>query len=221
MRQFNERPSAERDDEMMIFGIRPVIEAIDSGKEVERIFIQRDLNNPLIRELKDLLKKHNIVYTAVPVEKLNRLTRKTHQGVVCYLSNVTYQKVEDIVPVLFEREKYPLVLMLDRITDVRNFGAICRTAECFDVDAVIIPQRWPPVMYSQPWSPTAFDHRRAAPELRTQKRSPADAGEVGLATRCAEQHGVTDDDVFRRQSRGNPWRGLHNDAARRTWPLPT
>lgn len=141
MRQFNERHSADRDDEMMIFGIRPVIEAIDSGKEVERIFIQRDLNNPLIRELKDLLKKHNIVYTAVPVEKLNRLTRKTHQGVVCYLSNVTYQKVEDIVPVLFEREKYPLVLMLDRITDVRNFGAICRTAECFDVDAVIIPQR--------------------------------------------------------------------------------
>lgn len=141
MNTFREKHSAGRDDDMMIFGIRPVIEAIDAGKEVERIFIQRELNNPLLRELKDLLKSKGINYAPVPVEKLNRLTRKNHQGVVCYLSQVTYQKIEDLVPSLFEREKFPLLLMLDRVTDVRNFGAICRTAECFGVDAVIVPER--------------------------------------------------------------------------------
>ncbi|HMT30461.1 MAG TPA: 23S rRNA (guanosine(2251)-2'-O)-methyltransferase RlmB [Bacteroidia bacterium] len=141
MRNFNDREQHNREDDMMIFGIRPVMEAIDAGKEVERIFIQRDLSNTLGRELKSLLLQHNIQYSAVPIDKLNRLTRKNHQGVVCFLSAVSYQKIENVVPGLFEQNKFPLVLLLDRITDVRNFGAICRSAECMGVDAVIVPEK--------------------------------------------------------------------------------
>lgn len=96
--------------------------------------------------------QHNITYSAVPIDKLNRLTRKNHQGVVCFLSAVSYQKIENVVPGLFEQNKFPLVLLLDRITDVRNFGAICRSAECMGVDAVIVPKKavpWSTVMLSR------------------------------------------------------------------------
>ncbi|HKR05343.1 MAG TPA: 23S rRNA (guanosine(2251)-2'-O)-methyltransferase RlmB [Bacteroidia bacterium] len=125
----------------LTYGIRPVIEAIQSGKEIERIFIQQGLNNSLINELKALLKKNNIIYQAVPAEKLNRLTRNNHQGVVCFISEVTYYKIEDVVPQIFEEGKIPLLVMLDRVTDVRNFGAIARTAECAGVDAIVIPSK--------------------------------------------------------------------------------
>jgi 23S rRNA (guanosine2251-2'-O)-methyltransferase len=141
MKYNDKENSIDAAEELMIFGIRPVMEAVDSGKEVERIFIQRDLNNPLSKELKELLHQKKIAFIPVPVDKLNRLTRKNHQGVVCYLSQVSYARVEDIVPFFFEKSTHPLVIMLDRITDVRNFGAICRTAECLKVDAVIIPER--------------------------------------------------------------------------------
>ena len=128
-------------DEGMIFGIRPVMEAIDAGREIERLFIQRDIQNPQARELKRMLADRNIPFTAVPIEKLNRLTRKNHQGVVCFTGLISYFKAEAIVPQLFEKSTYPLLLLLDRVTDVRNFGAICRTAECMGVDAVIIPEK--------------------------------------------------------------------------------
>ena len=130
-----------KEDQNMIFGIRAVMEAVDAGKEIERIFMQRDINNPLARDLKKMLNDHNIPYSPVPVEKLNRLTRKNHQGVVCFIGYVAYHKTEDVVPSLFEKSAYPLVLILDRITDVRNFGAICRSAECMGVDAVIVPEK--------------------------------------------------------------------------------
>jgi 23S rRNA (guanosine2251-2'-O)-methyltransferase len=108
---------------------------------MERIFIQQGLNNPLINELKTLLKKNEIIYQAVPVEKLNRLTRSNHQGVVSYISEVIYYKIDDLVPQIFEEGRTPLLLILDRITDVRNFGAIARTAECAGVDAIVIPAK--------------------------------------------------------------------------------
>ncbi len=128
-------------EEHLIYGTRSVIEAVRSGKEFEKIFIQQSLNNPLINELKTLLKENNIIYQAVPVEKLNRLTGKNHQGVVGYISTITYYSVEEIVPAIFEEGKIPLILILDRVTDVRNFGAIARTAECAGVDAMLIPSR--------------------------------------------------------------------------------
>jgi len=131
----------EEQEDNMIFGIRPVMEAIDAGREIERIFLQRDIQNPLARELKKMLADKGISYSPVPAEKLNRLTRKNHQGVVCFLGLVAYHKLDQLVPSLFEKSEFPLVLILDRVTDVRNFGAICRTAECTGVDAVIVPEK--------------------------------------------------------------------------------
>lgn len=125
----------------LIYGTRAVIEAIKAGKEIEKLFLQQDLSNPLINDLKKLLKDHNIVFQYVPLAKLQRVTRGNHQGVVCFLSIVSYQKSEDIIPQVFEAGKVPLFLMLDRVTDVRNFGAIVRSAACAGVQAVIIPEQ--------------------------------------------------------------------------------
>lgn len=131
-----------QDDELvMVYGTRAVIEALNSGKEIERVFIQNGLNNPLIRELKEALKVAGLHFQGVPSDKLNRLTRNNHQGVIAYLSTVSYYKTEDLLPVLFEEGKVPLLMMLDRVTDTRNLGAIARTAECAGVNALIIPSR--------------------------------------------------------------------------------
>jgi 23S rRNA (guanosine2251-2'-O)-methyltransferase len=131
----------QKDDSNLIFGTRAVIEAIRSGKEIDKVFIQDRLKNELIAELKKLVNDHKIPFQYVPAEKLNRLTPKNHQGVVAYISIVTYYRIEDVLPTLFEQGKVPLLLVLDRITDVRNFGAIARTAECAGADAIIIPSR--------------------------------------------------------------------------------
>lgn len=125
----------------MVFGIRAVMEAIEHGKEIESLYVQRGLTGPLISDLKKQLQQHGITYQSVPIEKLNRLTRKNHQGVVGFISPITYQHIEDIIPGVFESGAVPLVLILDSITDVRNLGAIVRTAECAGVHAVIVPKR--------------------------------------------------------------------------------
>ena len=125
----------------MIFGTRAVIEAIQAGKEVDKILMKRDLQGDLSRELFAIIKDTNIPLQRVPQEKLDRLTRKNHQGVIAFISAVTYQKLEDIVPFLYEQGKVPFVVLLDGVTDVRNFGAIARTCECAGVDAIVIPSR--------------------------------------------------------------------------------
>ena len=125
----------------MIFGVRAVIEAIQAGKEIDRILIKRDIQSDLSKELFAVLKGTLIPVQRVPVERINRITRKNHQGVVAYISSITYQKTEDLVPFLFEEGKNPLLIMLDGITDVRNFGAIARTCECAGVDAIVIPSK--------------------------------------------------------------------------------
>lgn len=125
----------------MIFGIRAVIEAIEAGKEIDRILIKKELQGELVQELFAVLKGRNIVAQRVPVEKINRMTRKNHQGVIAFISAVSYQRLEDIVPALYEEGKTPFIIVLDGITDVRNFGAIARTCECAGVDAVVIPAR--------------------------------------------------------------------------------
>jgi len=126
---------------ILLFGIRPVIEAITSGKEIDKIFIQTGLSGELSGELRKLIHELKLPFQYVPAEKLNRLTSRNHQGIIAYLSLVTYQNIENILPSVFEQGKNPLVLVLDRITDVRNFGAISRSAECAGVDAIIIPAR--------------------------------------------------------------------------------
>jgi len=125
----------------MIFGIRAVIEAISAGKEIDKLFIQKGLSNPLIKELIQTAKSHHVPIAQVPSEKLNRFTRKNHQGAVAFISAVNYASLDNIVNDCYQNGKEPFILILDRVTDVRNFGAITRTAECVGVDAVVIPSR--------------------------------------------------------------------------------
>lgn len=122
-----------------IFGIHPAIEAIKSGKEMDRILLQKNLRGESFRELFTLIRELEIPFQFVPVEKLNRLSKQNHQGVIAYVTDISYQKIEDILPLLYERGRVPLILLLDGITDVRNMGAIARTAECAGVDAIVIP----------------------------------------------------------------------------------
>lgn len=125
----------------MIFGIRAVIEAIQAGKEIDKIIIKKDIQSELSKELLTVVKDMHIPIQRVPVERINRMTKKNHQGVVAFISPIAYQSVEQLVPTLFEEGKNPLFIMLDGITDVRNFGAIARTCECAGVDAIIIPSK--------------------------------------------------------------------------------
>jgi len=125
----------------MIFGVRAVIEAIEAGKEIDKILVKKDIQSELSKELFAALKGTNIFVQRVPVERINRITTKNHQGVLAFVSAVTYYKVENVVPTLFEEGKVPFFVMLDGVTDVRNFGAIARTCECAGVDAIVIPSR--------------------------------------------------------------------------------
>lgn len=124
-----------------VFGIRPVIEAINAGKEIEKLLVQKDQHSLLIQELIKLAREQNIPISMVPIEKLNSFTRKNHQGVICFISPITYASLDNVITACFQKGKAPIVLVLDRITDVRNFGGIARTAECTGVDAIVIPTR--------------------------------------------------------------------------------
>lgn len=125
----------------MIFGIRAVIEAVQAGKEIDKILVKRELQGELSKELFDVLRGTEIPVQRVPLERLDRFTRKNHQGVIAFISAVTYQKLEDIIPFLYEEGKNPFIVLLDGVTDVRNFGAIARTCECAGVDAIVIPAK--------------------------------------------------------------------------------
>ena len=125
----------------LIYGIRPLIEAIEAGKEIEKIFIKKDATSQQHSELLRLIRDNKLTYQYVPVEKLNRITMKNHQGVVAFISPITYDNIEQIVPTLYEDGITPLVLVLDGVTDVRNFGAICRTAECAGVNAIVYAEK--------------------------------------------------------------------------------
>ena len=127
--------------ENFIYGIHPVIEALKSGKEIEKIMIQKGLRGEGFQQLHTLVREMEIPIQFVPLEKLDRMTRQNHQGVVAMISEISYQKIETILPSVYEQGKVPLVLVLDRITDVRNLGAIARTAECSGVDAILIPEK--------------------------------------------------------------------------------
>jgi 23S rRNA (guanosine2251-2'-O)-methyltransferase len=127
--------------ENFIYGIHPVMEALKSGKEIEKILIQKGLRGEGFQQLHTLMREMEILIQFVPLEKLDRMTRQNHQGVVAMISEITYQKIEAILPFAYEQGKVPLVLVLDHITDVRNLGAIARTAECSGVDAILIPEK--------------------------------------------------------------------------------
>ncbi|MDR0333959.1 MAG: 23S rRNA (guanosine(2251)-2'-O)-methyltransferase RlmB [Dysgonamonadaceae bacterium] len=125
----------------LIFGIRAIIEAVEAGKDIDKIMVKRELSGALFKELQEICRTYDIPMQKVPVERLDRITRKNHQGVISYISAATYQKLEQIVPFLYEQGKNPFILVLDGLTDVRNFGAIARTCEVAGVDAIVIPAR--------------------------------------------------------------------------------
>ena len=125
----------------LVFGIRAVIEAVEAGKEIDKVLVKRELSSELFMELKELLQRHEIPLQRVPLQRIDRITRKNHQGVVAFTAAVKYQKLEQIIPLLYEEGKNPLILVLDGLTDVRNFGAIARTCEVAGVDAIVIPAR--------------------------------------------------------------------------------
>ncbi|MFK7953162.1 MAG: 23S rRNA (guanosine(2251)-2'-O)-methyltransferase RlmB [Ekhidna sp.] len=125
----------------LIYGIRAVVEALRSGQHLERVFIQKNLKGDLIKELMFELHQTTTPISKVPVERINKFTRKTHQGVVALISPIQYHTLGNLVPDLFEKGENPLLLILDEVTDVRNFGAIARTAECLGVHGIVIPIR--------------------------------------------------------------------------------
>lgn len=122
----------------MIFGTRAVMEAIKAGREIEKIFVQAGLNNDLIKELIQTAKSNGVPFTFVPQAKLNRLSTKNHQGVICQLATVSYANLEGIIDKAYQEGREPFLLIVDRVTDVRNFGALARTAECAGLDAIIM-----------------------------------------------------------------------------------
>ena len=126
------------EDKHRIYGLRAVIEAIKSGKTIDKIFIQKGLKSMLFMELEALIKKENINSAYVPIEKLNRLNRENHQGVVANVSPIAFHDFETLVNRIIALGKPPLFLLLDQVSDVRNFGAIIRTASCTGVDGIII-----------------------------------------------------------------------------------
>jgi len=128
-------------NETLIFGIRAIIEAIKSGKTIDKLFIQKGLQGEIAKELLSLARQQQLMINYVPVEKLNRITTKNHQGAVAYTSPIDFYDLENLVMQVIESGKTPLFLILDQISDVRNFGAIIRTAECTDVHGIIIQKK--------------------------------------------------------------------------------
>lgn len=125
----------------IIFGIHPVNEAIRSGKPIDKVLLKHGIKNDTFPGLFSTLREMKIPYQYVPVEKLNRITGKNHQGIIALTSEVEYTDLEKLIPLLFEQAKLPAVVLLDGITDVRNLGAIARSAECAGFDALIIPAK--------------------------------------------------------------------------------
>jgi 23S rRNA (guanosine2251-2'-O)-methyltransferase len=131
----------ERKTEDFVFGIRTVIEAVNQGKTINKVLIQKGLTGELIKELLVLLNKHDVLIQKVPVQKLNHMVKKNHQGVIAMISPVAYHELDWVIQGVYEKAEDPFILVLDRVKDVRNFGAIARTAECFGVHAIVIPNK--------------------------------------------------------------------------------
>ncbi len=133
-----EKTYRQKDNKQIVYGLRPVIEAITSGQQVERVFLQNGLNSSLMGELRAAMREHDVPFQYVPVERLDRFTSGNHQGVVATIGTVKYHSFMELVETLPENA---LVVLLDHVTDVRNMGAIARTAECTGVNALVVPDR--------------------------------------------------------------------------------
>ncbi|MDX9725378.1 MAG: 23S rRNA (guanosine(2251)-2'-O)-methyltransferase RlmB [Bacteroidales bacterium] len=124
-----------------IFGLRPVLEALKAGKQLDRLLVRQGLQGSLYHELMTEVRKYGIPYQTVPAERLDLVTRKNHQGVIAWISLVEFQSVENLLPSVFEKGEDPLIIVLDGVSDVRNFGAVVRSAECLGAHAIVIPEK--------------------------------------------------------------------------------
>lgn len=124
-----------------IYGLRAIIEAIKEGRPIDKLFVKRDITGDLAGEMLALAREHRIVVQRVPIERINRISRKNHQGAIALMSAVTYHNLGNLVTSLYDDGILPFIVLLDGITDVRNFGAIARTAECCGVNALVIAER--------------------------------------------------------------------------------
>lgn len=124
-----------------IYGLRAIIEAIKEGRPIDKLFVKRDISGDLAGEMLALAREHRIVVQRVPIERINRISRKNHQGAIALMSAVTYHNLGNLVTSLYDDGILPFIVLLDGITDVRNFGAIARTAECCGVNALVIAER--------------------------------------------------------------------------------
>ena len=131
----------EKNNQQYIYGIRTVIEAINAGQSIDKVLVKKDLSGEMARELFNTARERDIFVQRVPIERINRVTRKNHQGVLAIMSAIDYCRVEQVLPMLYEEGKMPFLVVLDGVTDVRNFGAIARTCECAGVDAIVIAER--------------------------------------------------------------------------------
>ena len=127
--------------EQVIYGRHPVVDALNAGQAMEKVLLQQGVRGPFEREIRQLTKKFNIPLKVVPKERLSKWTRGNHQGIVGLLSPIRYYRLEDVLPGIFERNEMPLVLLLDGVTDVRNLGAIARSAECLGAHTLVIPKK--------------------------------------------------------------------------------
>jgi len=130
-----------RKTEDLVFGIRTVIEAVKEGKTINKVLVQKGLTGDLLKELMRLLNQEQVVVQKVPVQKLNHMVKKNHQGVIAMISPIPYSQLDWVIQSIYEKGEDPFILVLDRVKDVRNFGAIARTAECMGVHAIVVPNR--------------------------------------------------------------------------------
>lgn len=124
-----------------IFGIRALMEAIHAGKEIDRVMLTKKPDSVIMQELFPLIRQFGIPFQYVPIEKLNRITGKNHQGVIAYLSEISYSPLEEVITSAYERGEDPRIIILDQVNDVRNFGAIARSVECLGFTAIVIPEK--------------------------------------------------------------------------------
>jgi 23S rRNA (guanosine2251-2'-O)-methyltransferase len=141
MKRYPVKQKQIKTPENLIIGIRPIIEAVQAGREIERVLIKAGLEGDLFKSLLELLHERNIPTQFVPIEKLNSLTVASHQGVAAFVSLISYATIEDVIIHIMEQGEAPLILLLDGVTDVRNFGAIARSAECAGVHAIVVPAK--------------------------------------------------------------------------------
>lgn len=129
------------DKTQYVYGVHAVIEAIDAGKDIDKILLSKTLNVETAQEIIDRARQLRVPVQRVPVQKIDRITRRNHQGVLAMMAAITYYRIEDVVPQLFDEGENPFIVVLDGVTDVRNFGAVARTCECAGVSAIVIPDR--------------------------------------------------------------------------------